>query len=279
MWIENVHPDDRAHVLASIERQDTGQVTYNTFQYRERHADGHWVWIESRGASVAYGPDGKPSRIIGTDTDITPRKEAEARLEEISRRLRLALDVSKIGVFDHNLETQETIWDERILAIYGLNPDDGAPSGRSWEDMLHPDDREMAIARVNDGVAAGAPFGSLAEMIGFARREPGRRRWTAQRAVGGPVGQQLRQFYGLAQRGQRGAPALLARLDDLGLQPLALDAFDDRAFGDHRLQPRDAQLGRLFDDPVEPCLLDRRKAQPQVGHLFDHARLTFDVQR
>ncbi len=165
MWIENVHPDDRAHVLASIERQDTGQVTYNTFQYRERHADGHWVWIESRGASVAYGPDGKPSRIIGTDTDITPRKEAEARLEEISRRLRLALDVSKIGVFDHNLETQETIWDERIMAIYGLNPDDGAPSGRSWEDMLHPDDREMAIARVNDGVAAGAPFTNAFRII------------------------------------------------------------------------------------------------------------------
>ncbi|AHK44462.1 MULTISPECIES: EAL domain-containing protein [Ensifer] len=157
-WIENVHPDDRAHVMASIGRQDSGEVTYNTFQYRERHADGHWVWIESRGASVAYGPDGKPTRIIGTDTDITPRKEAEARLEEISRRLRLALDVSKIGVFDHNLETQETLWDERILGIYGLDPKAGAPSGRSWEDMLHPDDREKAIARVNDGVAAGAPF-------------------------------------------------------------------------------------------------------------------------
>ncbi len=157
-WIENVHPDDRAHVIASIERQDSGAATYNTFQYRERHADGHWIWIESRGASVAYGPDGKPTRIIGTDSDISARKEAEAQLEEISRRLRLALDVSKIGVFDHNLETGETLWDERILGIYGLEPHAGAPSGRSWEDMLHPDDRQAAIARVNGGVAAGAPF-------------------------------------------------------------------------------------------------------------------------
>ncbi|OCP18968.1 hypothetical protein BC361_00940 [Ensifer sp. LC54] len=164
-WIENVHPDDRAHVVASIGRQDSGEVTYNTFQYRERHADGHWVWIESRGASVAYGEDGKPSRIIGTDTDITPRKEAETRLEEISRRLRLALDVSKIGVFDHNLETQETLWDERILGIYGLDPGAGAPSGRNWEDMLHPDDREIAIARVNGGVAAGAPFTNAFRII------------------------------------------------------------------------------------------------------------------
>ncbi|MGN7804172.1 EAL domain-containing protein [Ensifer sp. 22521] len=164
-WIQNVHPDDHAHVRAAIERQDSGEAVFNTFEYRERHADGHWVWIESRGASVAYWPDGRPSRIIGTDTDITARKEAEARLEEVSRRLRLALGVSKIGVFDFNLDAQRDDWDERMFEIYGLDPSDGPPSSESWENTLHPDDRDKVIARTNEGIASGKPYSNAFRIV------------------------------------------------------------------------------------------------------------------
>ncbi|SDA66550.1 EAL domain-containing protein [Sinorhizobium sp. NFACC03] len=164
-WIQNVHPDDHAHVRAAIERQDSGEAVFNTFEYRERHADGHWVWIESRGASVAYWPDGRPSRIIGTDTDITARKEAEARLEEVSRRLRLALGVSKIGVFDFNLDAQRDDWDERMFEIYGLDPSDGPPSSEAWESTLHPDDRDKVIARTNVGIASGKPYSNAFRIV------------------------------------------------------------------------------------------------------------------
>ncbi|WFU49216.1 sensor domain-containing protein [Sinorhizobium terangae] len=164
-WIENVHPDDRAHVLACIARQDSGEAKFNTFQYRERHADGRWIWIESRGASVAYGPDGKPCRIIGTDTDITARKEAEARLAEVSRRLQLALDVSRIGVFEHNLDTGVSHWDEAMFRMYGLDPAGEAPSSAGWESFLHPEDKVVAIKRVNDAIASGTPFTNAFRII------------------------------------------------------------------------------------------------------------------
>ncbi|KSV65989.1 MULTISPECIES: EAL domain-containing protein [Sinorhizobium/Ensifer group] len=164
-WIQNVHPDDHAHVRAAIERQDSGEAIFNTFEYRERHADGHWIWIESRGASVAYWPDGRPSRIIGTDTDITARKEAEARLEEVSRRLRLALGVSKIGVFDFNLDALRDDWDERMFEIYGLDPADGAPSSETWENSLHPDDRDAVVLRTNEGIASGKPYSNAFRIV------------------------------------------------------------------------------------------------------------------
>src|SRR3546814_7477377 len=85
-----------------------------------------------------------------------------------------------------------------------------------------------------------------------------------QRAGGGPALQKLRQLDRLGEFGERGAPALFARFDDLRLDPLALDALDDRALGDHGLQAGDAEFGRLFNDPVEPRLLDRREAEPEV---------------
>lgn len=157
-WLEGVHPDDQAHVLASIRLQDEGKVAFSVFQYRERHADGHWVWIESRGSSIEWYPNGKPSRIIGTDTDVTERKRDEATLAEISRKLRLALDVSKIGVFDFNLDTGEALWDERMMQIYGLDRPGSRYSPADWEKLVHPEDLNTASENVAEAVREQKPF-------------------------------------------------------------------------------------------------------------------------
>ncbi|MGQ3294587.1 MAG: sensor domain-containing protein, partial [Shinella sp.] len=154
-WIQTVHPDDRAHVLAEIAKQESGTASFNVFSYRERHKDGHWVWIESRGAVVEYGSNGKPSRIAGTDTDVTERKEAEERLAQMSRRLELALGVSRIGVFDVNLRTNDVRWDDRMIEMYGLTEE---PDGTSWERALHPEDHRKATAKVDDGIFRNQDF-------------------------------------------------------------------------------------------------------------------------
>ncbi len=155
-WIESVHPDDRERVIAEISRQESAEAVFNVFSYRERHRNGQWIWIESRGAVVEYGSDGRPSRIAGTDTDITERKTAEERLAQLSRRLELALDISRIGVFEVDLDTQTVSWDERVREMYGKG---GKPVGRTdWEDSVHPDDRQSALAVVARSVADGAPY-------------------------------------------------------------------------------------------------------------------------
>lgn len=161
-WINMVHPDDRAHVLAQIARQESGAAPFCIFSYRERHKNGHWVWIESRGAVVEYGPDGKPSRIAGTDTEITERKEAEERLAQMSRRLELALDVSRIGVFEANLQTNEVRWDDRMIEMYGLTEE---PDATTWERALHPQDQGKAKAMVEHGLLHNRDFANEFRII------------------------------------------------------------------------------------------------------------------
>jgi hypothetical protein len=129
-----------------------------------------------------------------------------------------------------------------------------------------------------------AAFGAGQDRCGRRRRDLGHRRAAffvgeQQGALGGPGLQQLRQLYGLGELGKRCAPALLARFDHLRREPLLLDPLDDRSLGDHRLQPCDAEFGRLFDDPVEPRLLDRREAEPEIGHRFAGVRLLLDADR
>jgi diguanylate cyclase (GGDEF)-like protein/PAS domain S-box-containing protein len=84
-WLARIHPDDREHVIAQVTQQNSdknrnpGEIPVHSFEFRERHRDGHWMWILSRGRPMAWMSDGGIARIIGTDTDITSLKAEQAR--------------------------------------------------------------------------------------------------------------------------------------------------------------------------------------------------------
>lgn len=79
-WIERIHPEDRDRIRSTVSRQNLGDDGYDILEYRERHRDGRYLWILSRGKPVAWDQEGHVLRTIGTDTDITHLKEIEARL-------------------------------------------------------------------------------------------------------------------------------------------------------------------------------------------------------
>ena len=68
-----------------------------------------------------------------------PNDELE-RLRLSEARLRAALDSREIGVWTWSLATNETFWDERTRAIFGLGPD-VRPSFRRFLGSLHVEDR------------------------------------------------------------------------------------------------------------------------------------------
>lgn len=97
-WLARVHPDDVPRVLATVQKQDAGEDGYDTLEYRERHRDGHWMWILSRGKPVEWDANGVPTRTVGTDTDITRLKHAEAQVAEERERFRVTLESIGEGV-------------------------------------------------------------------------------------------------------------------------------------------------------------------------------------
>ncbi len=157
-WLQLVHPDDRDFVVEAIERQNAGDPNCHVFQYRERHKDGHWVWIECRGAPVEWDENGAAQRVVGTDTDITIRKETEEMLSQLSRRLDLALQISDIGVFEADIDHRTVEWDDRLIAIYGMKGLDRHAAAAAWPDAIHPDDRERVLGTVESNVRDEMPF-------------------------------------------------------------------------------------------------------------------------
>lgn len=80
-WFARVHPDDLAGLRDVIGDHLAGRRSHIEHEYRMGHGDGSLRWVLARGVAV-FDPDGRPTRIAGSQTDITGRKEAEERLRQ-----------------------------------------------------------------------------------------------------------------------------------------------------------------------------------------------------
>lgn len=78
--------------------------------------------------------------------DISERKQVEDRLNEISRRLQLATNSARIGIWDWDIKSDTILWDDRMLELYGKPTTDTQKRGvNEWADQIHPDDRERVF--------------------------------------------------------------------------------------------------------------------------------------
>ena len=86
-WDELIHPDDRPGVDRAYERHLAGEADLHECTYRVLDARGAWHWMVERGRIVERHPDGRPRRVVGTLTDITLRRQAEASALQAASRL------------------------------------------------------------------------------------------------------------------------------------------------------------------------------------------------
>jgi PAS domain S-box-containing protein len=103
--LEYVHPEDLPHVLEETEKAlSEGGIATNEAEYRFRHKDGSWRWLESVGS---YLPDDPAvGGVVITSRDVTERKEAEEALkqnETFVRQLLRSLPNGSVNVFDRDL--------------------------------------------------------------------------------------------------------------------------------------------------------------------------------
>lgn len=142
LWLTLTHPDDRQRAMDSGDRHIAGQTESIETELRLKHKDGHWIWVLDRGGIVERDADGKPRRLMGVQTDITKQKEAEAALEQVNIRFRLALAASGTGIWHHDIGTNKSYWDARSREIFGLVAEKDEVTADLWHTFLHPDDKE-----------------------------------------------------------------------------------------------------------------------------------------
>ncbi|PWQ95338.1 GGDEF domain-containing phosphodiesterase [Leucothrix arctica] len=75
---EVLHPKDRPSCSATMLKHLKGDTDFFSMEHRVKHKDGRWVWTLSRGMVISRNELGLAARVVGTQTDITSHKDAEA---------------------------------------------------------------------------------------------------------------------------------------------------------------------------------------------------------
>jgi diguanylate cyclase (GGDEF)-like protein/PAS domain S-box-containing protein len=139
-WRRLVHPEDLSQVnkvmLECIRLKDLFQL-----EFRLRHAEGHWVWVVSRGTVTDWSPDGRPLRVVGTQRDITSRKVAELALEESERKFRSLFERSPVGI---------ALTDYKTRRFLQVNDAFLEPGGYSREEILATTYDMVAVSNENN---------------------------------------------------------------------------------------------------------------------------------
>ena len=157
-WFAILHPDDLANARRNTELINSGQADEVAFEYRERNKSGHWTWIMCRGRALRHDANGRATRFVGVDTDITEMKAAEHARVLNAKQLEIAVTMAGIGIWRFDVLTQKVIWDPQLRVIYGV-PLDLDPLPRDiWERFIHPEDQDRTTRQTRAAEALGADY-------------------------------------------------------------------------------------------------------------------------
>jgi len=89
-FLDLVHTDDRANLLAAARRTVGEGRRQQQVEFRIRHLDGSWRWMDA----MLRSHETDPTRVLGYAVDVTGRREAEIAQKESESRLSAFLDNS-----------------------------------------------------------------------------------------------------------------------------------------------------------------------------------------
>lgn len=86
-WEGLLHPEDAEHAKTAIQSHLDGKTDRLKVEFRLRNKKGEWLWILSKGKIVEWDEEGRPTRLVGTHTEITDRKIMEMQLKKHKEEL------------------------------------------------------------------------------------------------------------------------------------------------------------------------------------------------
>ena len=134
-----IHPEDAARVAERI-RESANTLLGWRDQYRVNLPDGRMIWVEGEATPEAQG-DGSICW-HGYIRDITERMQVDDLLRHERRRLNDIVAGTHVGTWEWNVQTGETVFNERWAEIIGYRLEELEPvSIETWVRFTHPDDQ------------------------------------------------------------------------------------------------------------------------------------------
>ncbi|WP_111708675.1 sensor histidine kinase [Lutibacter citreus] len=149
-----IHPDDRESALKGF-LNIVKNKTNGGEQYRHRHKNGSWVYLEAFGTNQLKNTAIKS--IVLNVRDITQRKKAEEKLKFNYSLLRIAGETAKFGGWNYNVAEKKIHWSDEI-AIMREEPLGFSPDLKSGIAAYEPEYRDKISKVFQDCLELGIPY-------------------------------------------------------------------------------------------------------------------------
>jgi PAS domain S-box-containing protein len=167
---EGTDPKKIATIREAIDNEEPVSV-----ELRNYRKDGTEFWNRLTVTPV-YDGDGQLVRYLGTQEDVTERKERERELSQTRDLVSNLEQLADAGAWEYDPESETLTLTEGMRRIHGLDP--GADlSLEAAFNSFHPDDRDLLQDRFNRCLETGEPYETDVRLI----TADGEQRWITTR--------------------------------------------------------------------------------------------------
>lgn len=97
--------------------------------------------------------------VVGAADDVTALNALERRAASLADHLHLALAAGRLGIWEWEMASGVTRWDANTEALFGLAPGEFDGTFDAWVALLHPEDVDHVLARLDEAVTDRSHFG------------------------------------------------------------------------------------------------------------------------
>ncbi len=240
-----VHPDDLGKVRQAFAEGLRDHLRRPSVEYRFRHKDGSWRWLESVGTNLLADPE--VSGYVVNSREVTERRRAEERFRRLAEQIPVVPYI-QVPREEGPATYDVTYMSPRISEVLVYPASRFVKDSRFWKGLIHPADLGAVLAEDERTDETGEPFSLEYRMIS----EDGRMVWVRDEA--------------LLVRDVEGEPLYWQGvLTDVTEQKVLEERLTHRAFHDQLTGLANRQL---FVDRLGQALRRTRRSGRKVAVLF-----------
>ncbi len=157
-FLKIVHPDDVTKLKSVVKKSLSGEVIRSTLKFRAKTSDGEYKWLLSRTMVIETNESGQPSRVIGTNSDITETVHIENKLKESENRLKLILD--NMPVMLHAMDSEQNVihWNRECEHVTGYTKEEIITNPDSSENLCYDDEKKIKNCIYEKSIKLGGNY-------------------------------------------------------------------------------------------------------------------------
>jgi len=155
-FLERIHPLDRNRFITTLDAA-VADVKPWQFEGRVVTANGKTRWCRSDAVPLEHPQDGVVI-FCGVMLDITERKVIEEAYRENERRLRMALEVSGMGVWTWDMSTDEMSWTTEPDTLFEASAVSFCDTFESYLQNVYEGDRDILVRAVSECLEQGGDY-------------------------------------------------------------------------------------------------------------------------